>query len=97
MTSTAPAFLKLLLQKRGPGGENKLVRGHRFSSDVKRDILEVVVDEEAPKEFCVRLPPHRSWCQHLVLQEQLSNLISEGPVYTTFSIKGAGVAHSSTV
>ena len=61
------------------------------------DILEVVVDEEAPEEFCVGLPSHCSWCQHLVLQEQLSNLIGEGPIHTTFSVEGAGVADSSAI
>ena len=61
------------------------------------DVLEVVVDEEAPEEFRVRLSPHCGRCQHLVLQEQLSNLIGEGSIHTTFSIKGAGVTHSSSI
>ena len=61
------------------------------------DILEVVVDEEAPEEFRVRLSPHCGRCQHLVLQEQLPNFISEGPIHTAFSIKGARVTDSSTV
>ena len=61
------------------------------------DILEVVVDEEAPEEFGVGLPPHCSRCQHLVLQEQLSDLISEGPIYTPFSVERASVTDSSSV
>ena len=61
------------------------------------DILEVVVDKEAPQELSVGLSPHCSRCQHLVLQEQLSDLIGEGPIYTPFSIKGAGVTDSSSV
>ena len=97
MASTTPTLFKLLLQKRGSGREDALVCRHRFSSDVEGDILEVVVDEEAAKEFCVRLSPHCSRCQHLVFQEQLSNLISEGPIYTAFSIKGARITDSPTV
>ena len=65
--------------------------------DVEGDILEVVSDEEAPEEFGVGLPPHRSRCQHLVLQEQLSNLIGKGPVYTPLSVERASVADSSAV
>ena len=97
VTSTTPTFFKLLLQKRGSSGEDALVRRHRFSADVEGDILKVVVDEEASKELGVGLPPHCSRCQHLVLQEQLSNLIGEGSIHTTFSIKGAGVTHSSSI
>ena len=61
------------------------------------DILEVVVDKEAPEEFCVRLSPHCGRCQHLVFQEQLSNFISEGPIYTAFSVKSGCITDSSTV
>ena len=64
---------------------------------MKRDVFEVIVDEEAPKEFCVSLSSHCSRCQHLVLQEQLSDLIGKGPIYTPFSIKGAGVTNSSSI
>ena len=61
------------------------------------DILEVVVDEEAPEEFRVRLSPHCGRRQHLVFQKQLPNLICEGPIYTAFSVKGACITDSSTV
>ena len=61
------------------------------------DVLEVVVDEEAPEEFCVRFSPHCGRCQHLVFQEQLSNFIREGPIHTAFSVEGACVTDSSTV
>ena len=61
------------------------------------DVLEVVVDEEAPEEFRVRLSPHCGRCQHLVFQEQLPYFIGKGSIHTAFTIEGACIADSAAI
>ena len=63
---------------------------------MERDILELVVGEEAAKEFRVRLSPHRGWRQHLVLEQQLPYLVGQRPIHTALSVKGARVTDRSS-
>ena len=64
---------------------------------MKRDVFEVIVDKEAPKEFCVSLSSHSSRCQHLVFQEQLPYFIGKGSIHTALTIEGACIADSAAI
>ena len=91
-----PALLKQTSQERTPGAQQELVGSHSFSVDVESDVFASLILEESPEELCVGLPPLGDGGQHLVVQQQLPDVISQGSVDTSLPVKGVTVTDSSS-
>ena len=88
-------YLKHHPELRTSGAQEESVASDLLPMDTEHHVLAGLVTPQPPKELSVGLPPLGHCGQHLVIQQQLPDGVSQGPVHTSLTLKCVWVAHSS--